>query len=92
MKEKEVVTITGAAGGTGLAATELCLSKDHPVFLIICFRYHSIQVICIVKGEKQESFLSSLLHEYYPTANATIIDSERSPSFKNQIKELCVGF
>ena len=31
MKEGEVVTVTGAAGGTGLAATELCLSRKHPV-------------------------------------------------------------
>lgn len=31
MKENEVITITGAAGGTGLAATELCLSRNHPV-------------------------------------------------------------
>lgn len=31
MKENDVITITGAAGGTGLAATELCLSRNHPV-------------------------------------------------------------
>lgn len=31
MRENEVITITGAAGGTGLAAAELCLSRNHPV-------------------------------------------------------------
>lgn len=31
MSEGEVVTVTGAAGGTGLAATELSLSRHHPV-------------------------------------------------------------
>ena len=31
MQENEVITITGAAGGTGLAATELSLSRNHPV-------------------------------------------------------------
>lgn len=34
MQDQEVVTITGAAGGTGLAAVELCLSRNHPVYLI----------------------------------------------------------
>ena len=32
MSGDEVVTVTGAAGGTGLAATELSLSRHHPVF------------------------------------------------------------
>lgn len=32
MSGDEVVTVTGAAGGTGLAATELSLSCHHPVF------------------------------------------------------------
>ena len=31
MAPGEVVTVTGAAGGTGLAATELSLSRHHPV-------------------------------------------------------------
>lgn len=31
MAPGEVVTVTGAAGGTGLAATELSLSYHHPV-------------------------------------------------------------
>ena len=31
MAPGEVVTVTGAAGGTGLAATELSLSHHHPV-------------------------------------------------------------
>ena len=31
MSEGEVATVTGAAGGTGLAATELSLSRHHPV-------------------------------------------------------------
>ena len=31
MSEGEGVTVTGAAGGTGLAATELSLSRHHPV-------------------------------------------------------------
>lgn len=32
MSGDEVVTVTGAAGGTGLAATELSWSRHHPVF------------------------------------------------------------
>lgn len=43
MSEGEVVTVTGAAGGTGLAATELSLSRHHPV----CFFKANNLVDCV---------------------------------------------
>lgn len=43
MSEGEVVTVTGAAGGTGLAATELSLSRHHPV----CFLKANNFVDCV---------------------------------------------
>lgn len=43
MSEGEVVTVTGAAGGTGLAATELSLSRHHPV----CFSKANYLVDCV---------------------------------------------
>lgn len=42
MSEREVVTVTGAAGGTGLAATELSLSRHHPVCFKITYFYRRL--------------------------------------------------
>ncbi|KAK8833334.1 hypothetical protein WA577_007865 [Blastocystis sp. JDR] len=73
MAPGEVVTVTGAAGGTGLAATELSLSRHHPT-------------VCVVRGDRQRSFLEELLSREYPEGRFTVVDSEATPVFKEEIK------
>ncbi|CBK20071.2 uncharacterized protein [Blastocystis hominis] len=73
MSEGEVVTVTGAAGGTGLAATELSLSRHHPT-------------VCVVRGQQQKEFLNNLLRDSYPNEDYIIIDSEDTIDFRDCIK------
>ena len=88
MQDQEVVTITGAAGGTGLAAVELCLSRNHPVYLIIVID----QTICVVRGQQQYTFLEKLIKDYYPHSTVTIIDSLKTPQFRDLIKQKYVNY
>ena len=88
MAPGEVVTVTGAAGGTGLAATELSLSRHHPVGTR---EERKRQTVCVVRGDRQRSFLEELLSREYPEGRFTVVDSEATPLFKEEIKAKYVG-
>lgn len=45
-----------------------------------------------MKGEKQTAFLQDLIRTHYPHSSVTIIDSDKDPLFKDQIKKKYVLF
>lgn len=47
--------------------------------------------MCVVRGSNQRSFLEGLLSQEYPEGHFTVIDSEATPMFKEEIKEKYVG-
>ena len=83
MKSDDIVTVTGAAGGTGLAASELSLMNGNEVRFE--WMIHD-KTVCIVRGSDQKEYLTGFVKTHYPKCCVHIIDSEATPSFRDSLK------